>query len=152
MQMDESLLNRARKYCAASEHCKSEVALKLVAWGADKEIIKPVIRQLEEENFISEKRYAEFFTRSKINQNKWGLIKIEYELFRRAVPEKIITEALNNINRDKYMENLASLIKAKSNEIKENNPLIRKQKLLAFLTSKGYEYHLVKQHFDHLNL
>jgi regulatory protein len=69
-----------------------------------------------------------------------------------AIPEKIINEALQNIDRNKYMKNLASLIKAKSNEIKENDPLIRKQKLLAFLTSKGYEYHLVKNYFDHLHL
>jgi len=152
MQMDESLLNRARKYCAAAEHCKSEVAAKLAAWGAADEMIEPIISQLEEENFISEKRYAEFFTRSKINQNKWGLVKIELELLRRAIPEEIINEALQNIDRDKYMKNLEALVSAKSNEIKENDPLIRKQKVLAFLSSKGYEPDLVENYFHHLHL
>lgn len=150
--MYQILLNKARKYCAANEHCKSEVVVKLTAWGAEDEMIEPVIRQLVEENFISEKRYAEFFTRSKINQNKWGLVKIELELLRRAIPEEIINETLRNFDRDIYMKNLESLALAKSNEIKENDPFIRKQKVLAFLTSKGYEPDLLENYVEHLHL
>lgn len=147
--MDEMLLNKARKYCAANEHCRSEVAVKLAGWGAAEEAIEPVINQLELENFISEKRFTELFTRSKINQNKWGIVKIELELQKRNVPEQIICNALREIDRDQYMKNLASLVKAKSEEIKEKDPLIRKQKLMAFLLSKGYEQDLLENYLDH---
>lgn len=146
--MDELILNKARKYCAADEHCKSEVAVKLAAWGASEETTEAIIRQLEDENFISEKRYAELFARSKINQNKWGVLKIVLELTRKNIPEHIINQALKGIDQNQYIKNLDHLVKTKSNEIKENDPIIRKQKLMAFLSSKGYEPEFLENYFD----
>ncbi|MBE0638909.1 MAG: RecX family transcriptional regulator [Bacteroidales bacterium] len=146
--MDDYLLNKARKYCAANEHCKSEVAQKLTAWGATQEMTDDIISRLEDENFIAEQRFAELFTRSKINQNKWGVVKIELELERRNIPVQIIRKALSEIDQFQYLKNLEHLVRIKSKELKENDPFIRKQKLMAFLSSKGYEPELLEHHFE----
>jgi len=138
-------LGKAKKYCAAAEHCKSEVWQKLTAWGAPDDIKTTLINQLEKENYISEKRYADLYVRSKVNQNKWGVLKISSGLHERRIPHEIIVEALKKIDTEQYTKNLQSLILSKSKELKETEPFIRKQKILAFLSARGYEIDLAEK-------
>jgi len=142
------ILEKARKYCAAEERCKMAVEEKLVSWRVENDDISLIINKLEEENFLSEKRFAELFAQSKVNQNKWGKVKIELELLNRNIPEIVIRKALEEIDNDRYLQNLSILIGAKEKELIDLSPLIRKQKLVTFLTAKGYEKELIEKYVD----
>ncbi len=150
-QFDEQLLKmleKARKYCAAEERCKMAVEEKLISWGVENGNISLIINKLEEENFLSEKRFAELFAHSKVNQNKWGKIKIELELQNRNIPEKIISESIAGIDEEQYLKNFVWLIETKAKEWDDLDPMIRKQKLITFLSAKGYEWDLIEKYID----
>ncbi|NLH32309.1 MAG: RecX family transcriptional regulator [Lentimicrobium sp.] len=121
--------------------------MKLANWGVEPEKAQTILEHLEDENFLSEKRFAKMYTTSKVNQNKWGKVRIELELMKRNIPEKYISEAINEIDEEKYLKNFNVLVSFKSKESLDLNPLIRKQKIIAFLISKGYEEDYIQQNF-----
>ncbi len=143
-----SLLGKAQKYCALQERCKSEVKKKLAQWGANSDQISTIINRLEEELFISEQRYSALFVSSKVNQLRWGRYKIKFELRKKGIPEAIIANALDSIDPDKYTSNISYLIAAKQKQLKDDDPLIRKQKTASFLTGKGYEPEIITAHIN----
>lgn len=143
-----SLLRKAQKYCAPQERCKSDVEKKLVLWGANGDQISEIIARLEKELFISEQRYSKLFASSKVNQLRWGRFKIKVELRKKEIPEDIITHALDSIDPDKYSNNIIHLITAKEKQLKGADPLIRKHRLITFLTGKGYESDIIKAHIN----
>jgi regulatory protein len=141
-------LQKAQSYCAVQERCIFDVRRKMYAWKVPEEWHDKILLLLQKENFLSEERFAGIFVRSKVNQNKWGKIKIEAELLKRNIPFPLIQQALDGIDQNVYYHNLKVLTEAKEKQLKENQPLIRKQKLMAFLTSKGYESHLVMEQLN----
>jgi len=143
----EEALAKARKYCALQERCSSEVKAKLFEWCEDETGREEIINQLLEENFLSEYRYADLFTRSKINQKKWGRLKIQFELQQRFLPAEIIEKAFKNIDENQYLENLRYLKLKKEKETNEPDEFKREMKIKAYLATKGYEYEYINKVF-----
>ena len=54
----------------------------------------------------------------KLRFNKWGRIKIAYELQKRNIPAPIRSEALEGIDEKEYADILQSLLKAKKKSTK----------------------------------
>jgi regulatory protein len=142
----EEALAKAKKYCAGQEHCEHDVLLKLYEWGGH-DFSKTITEKLKKEGFISDKRYAELFTRSKINQNKWGRLKIEAALKMKNIPSPIIHEVMENVNEKDYLQNLKTLFLKKGTEIRETDEYAKQQKISLFLMSKGYEPELIYKLF-----
>jgi regulatory protein len=143
----EEALAKARKYCALQERCSSEVKAKLFEWCEDETIREEIINQLLKENFLSEFRYADLFTRSKINQKKWGRLKIQFELQQRFLPAEVIEKAFKNIDENQYLENLLYLKLKKEKETNEPDEFKREMKIKAYLATKGYEYEYINKVF-----
>ncbi len=135
-------LKKARKYCAVQERCRLDVSRKLFQWGASAEITEAILIALEKDNFISERRFACLFARSKMNQNKWGKIKIAAELYKRKIPESIVKEAIGEIDEDQYRKNFSTLSQTKLKQLRDDDAAIRKQKMMAYMASRGYELDL----------
>lgn len=138
---------KARKYCAFQEHCTFDIRRKLVFWEVDSGHFNKIIDELKKENYLSDQRFAELFARSKVNQKKWGRIKIAAELKKHEISDQIISEALKAIPMDQYYENLEHLALKKEKELSETDSNIKKTKLKLFLYSKGYEPEMI---FDFL--
>jgi len=142
----EEALAKAERYCAGQEHCEHDVLLKLYEWGV-REFAKSITEKLKKEGFISDKRYAELFTRSKINQNKWGRIKIASALKMKNIPSSTIHEVMEKVNEKDYLNNLKTLFLKKEKEIRETDEYAKQQKISLFLMSKGYEPELIYKLF-----
>jgi regulatory protein len=136
------LLKKAQKYCAVQERCRLDVSRKLFQWGASAEITEAILIALETDDFISERRFAGLFAASKVNQNKWGKIKIVAELYKRNIPESIVKEALGEIDDGQYRKNFSSLSQTKLKQLKDDDAAVGKQKVMAYMASKGYELDL----------
>ncbi len=50
---------------------------------------------------------------------------------------------MSEIDDEDYVQTLAEILEKKSRELKESNPLKRKQKLVSYALSKGFESDLV---------
>jgi len=139
----KTILHKAQAYCAYQERCTKEVVQKLRDWKVDEDRIPKIIEQLTGENFINDIRFTETFVRSKFNLKKWGKNKIAYELRLKKIPASIISQSLQAINDNEYRAALQHLKDQKSKEIKEKDPFKKKQKIVRFLVSRGFEMELV---------
>lgn len=135
----DELLHKAASYCSISEHCISEVELKLKAWGVESAESSKLIDRLLKEDFINENRYCVAFVKDKFRFNKWGKIKISYALKQKALPNDMISSALNAIDEGEYEEMLAVLLKAKVKTIKWEYEYEKMGKLFQFAQNHGFE-------------
>jgi len=135
----DELLHKAASYCSISEHCISDVELKLKAWGVASDKSDKIIDKLIEQDFINEKRFCVAFVKDKFRFNKWGKIKISFALKQKGLENSLITNALNTIDEGEYQEMLAVLLKAKLNTIKWEFEYEKMGKLFQFAQSRGFE-------------
>ena len=98
-QISESeMLHRAAAYCSASERCIQDVEKKIKAAGLAGEESDRIVSRLLQERFIDESRFARYFVNDKLRFNKWGRVKINYEMQRKGIPSSIRSEALEGID------------------------------------------------------
>ena len=130
---------KAEAYCSQAERCESELKIKLKQWRVPQEWWDKIINQLKADNYISSSRYVDAFVREKYRFNKWGKQKIVQALRMKQLPETLIQEAMDEIDREEYLLNLSSLIKRKMNDVKAKNEYERNGKLIRFALSRGFE-------------
>ena len=144
----EQALLKARDWCAYQERYQQELRDKLYGYGLKTEEVENLIAQLVTENFVNEERFAKAFAGGKFRIKKWGRVKIKMELKARRISDYCIQKALKEIDSATYMQNLKKILEIKEKSITEKNFLKKKQKLVRYALSKGYEQDLV---FDVLN-
>ncbi len=128
--------------CARSEHCESEIREKLRQLGLGSLNSDEVLRQLVEDDFINNSRYAKAFTNDKFRLGQWGRVKIQAALASKGVSEKDIQAALSEINEKEYRETLARLASAQSDGI-DLEVYRDRAKVIRHLLSRGFESTLV---------
>jgi len=85
----------ALRLLARREHSRQELVLKLGARGFQKQDITEIIERLADEGLQSDARFAESFTRYRINRGQ-GPLRIRAELQQRGVGKELITSALDS--------------------------------------------------------
>ena len=136
---DSEALNKAAAYCTLCERCISEVKAKLDAWGIEYSSQTKIIDRLIDEKFIDEKRYCSAFVNDKLRFNHWGRIKIQAKLREKRVPREYIAAALENIDEEEYSSILRTLLANKQREVKNDEEYKKREKLLRFAVSRGFE-------------
>ena len=136
-------LNKAAGYCTLCERCISEVNAKLTAWGVPNGEQEKIIARLIEEKFIDEARYCRAFVNDKVKFNRWGRIKIQAALRDKRLPRECVSEAMENIDEEQYMDALAEVIAAKRKELKGKDDFATQQKIIRHAASRGYEPALI---------
>ena len=148
-----SLLARAERYCANEEQCRTSVRKKLCDWGASMEASGKIVSRLIDQGFIDERRYARAYVSAKLRTQKWGRLKVVYQLRSKQVPPKFITEALAEIPDEEYrniMLDVANMKWSSYNPSEATNK--RRSKLVTFLASRGFESPEIQSMLaDHFN-
>ena len=119
---EPEMLHRAAAYCSAAERCIQDVQKKIDAAGLPPDASERIIARLLKERFIDESRYTRFFVNDKLRFNKWGRVKIGYELYKKNIPSPI---------RD--------LLKSKKKSTKGKDERDLFNKLLRFAAGRGFE-------------
>lgn len=136
---EPEMLHRAASYCSAAERCIFDVRKKVEAGGLDAEAVERILERLVREKFIDERRFARSFVNDKLRFNKWGRIKIGYELQKKKIPADVRAEALDAIDEDEYRDILYNLLKAKKKTTRGKDPRDLFYKLLRFAAGRGFE-------------
>ena len=146
----EQIIFKLEAFCAYQERCTQEVRMKLDRLGADESLSLEVIKHLKENRFLDEKRFVEAYVQGKLRIKKWGRQKIKAALFQKRIDAKLIQEGIYAfISDEEYQGVIESLIERKNRELSsEKNAQIKKQKLMRFLLSRGFQY----DEFSSLNL
>lgn len=139
------ILEKVRQWCASSERCSREAERKLLQWGYPAAKIREALRQLQNEGFVDDERYARAFARGKFHNLKWGRLKIAAELKARGLDSGLIQTALEEIPEEEYRTLVEKELQKKMASLKTNDSWSQKAAILRFAASRGYEAHLVKQ-------
>lgn len=140
--------SRLENYCAYQERSQQEVRDKLYSYGLHSSEVEDVLCDLISANFLNEERFANAYALGKFRIKHWGKLKIKQGLKFKRVGDNLIKKALNQINDDDYQQTLRDLLEKKDALLKETDTFKRRQKLVLYGISKGYEKDLI---FDCLN-
>ena len=133
------------KWCAYQERAQQEVRDKLYDFGLNKEEVEQLLTRIISEGFVNEERFAISFANGKLNQLGWGRVKISYALKAKRVSDYCIKKALKSLDETKYLQMLEDAYEKRSKMEKEKHPLKRKYKLMAYLSSRGFERDLIEE-------
>ena len=137
------VVQKIRNFCSYRERCISEVEEKLKSLKVQKQNFPGIINQLQKDGYLDEERYAKAFAGGKFRLNRWGKKKIEYEMRMRGIPELTIQEGLAEIGDAEYLETLKELMVHKYQEIKSDDNVNIREKILNFAYGKGYETEII---------
>lgn len=149
-QTYEVALHKAASYCSLAERCVSELKEKLNKWEVDESDQHKIIDYLIQEKYIDEKRFATAYAKDKFRYNKWGKIKISYQLNLKQINKDIIEHALKAIDDDEYNALILRLAKDKLKKITFKSEHEKKGKLARFLSGKGFENEMIYKVLEEL--
>jgi len=133
-------LNKAMALCARQEYCESDIRGKLNTWGIGEGDGDAIIQELTRQKFIDDLRFSVAFVQDKVRLNQWGRIKIRYMLSSRKIAGSIMDQALDRIDGNHYTQTLREILQKKDRSLAtEENPRIRREKLIRFALGRGFE-------------
>ena len=127
------------KFCSYRERSEKEIIKKLTDKEFSKEIVLSTLKKMKDLNFVNNLRFAKSFSRGKNRGNRWGKIKIRYELVGKGLNDEEITIGLDSIDSKMYKESLKKNIEIFRKKNKSDN----KNKLIGHLARKGFEMNLI---------
>lgn len=135
---EKELQNKAEAYCSAAEHCISEVMSKLRQWGAAPEVSEQIVVRLQKDRFLDESRFGRAFVRDKYRFAGWGRVKIMQAMRMKGLPSEVMSQAMESIDEDEYMDGLKELLKRKGKTVSARNEYERNTKLIRFAVGRGF--------------
>mgnify|MGYP002625498955 CR=1 FL=1 len=147
MTFDEAL-SRCQMLAARSECCSSDMMLKMQRWQVPADIRQRVLKQLIDEKFIDDNRYAISFVRDKTRFNHWGRIKTTLMLRQKKIAPAAIDNAFAELPKTDYQKALTYESDKKLKQLRTLQPFERRQKTAAYLIQKGFEPDLVFKNLD----
>lgn len=127
---------KAMDFLARREYGQSELIGKLVDKGFDRDVAQRAIVKLAEEGLQSDRRFAESFVQSRINQGK-GPVRIRLDLGQRGTNEAAIEIALQDAAAN--WRELAREIRYKKFGRARPADFKAKAKQMRFLQYRGFE-------------
>ncbi|MBU1112638.1 MAG: RecX family transcriptional regulator [Candidatus Omnitrophica bacterium] len=119
------------KYRARSKY---EIEQRLKRKKYSPSVIKRIIQYLEENKFLNDREFAVSFTAAALTKG-WGPQRVDFSLKNLGVAAEFIQEALEN--KGPFKDKLEALINQKISKCPGPRGY---QKLLRFLTSRGFQY------------
>lgn len=141
---------KAASYCAYRERTQQELRNKLYNDGLFGDEVEEVVTAMIEENFINEERYAKSFAGGKFRINSWGRIKIRLALKQKNISPYCIKEALNEIEETDYLQTIDRLINKRIIGLEEKDDFVKKNKVVNYLVSKGFETEMVWERINEI--
>ena len=147
---EQEILHVAASYCSMAERCIEDVRRKISSTGASAEMEERIITRLLAEKFIDESRYCRCFVNDKFRFNRWGRIKIGYELRQKGIAADVLSEAIGQIDEETYESALFALLKEKKRTTKGRTEQDVFNKLYRFAVSRGFESNLAVRQLKNL--
>ena len=136
----EQALKKLMSYCSKMERCRFDVRKKLYNWDVDSHKTDAIINELVSLGFLNDQRYIEAYIRGKFYYNKWGRVKIRYNLKLKGFEEADITPALELFfDEVDYKAMILEQLTRKNKSITVDDEYLRKAKLIRFGQNRGYE-------------
>lgn len=141
----ERLADRA----AVAEICSADVIRKLREWKIAPDAAQKILDRLIRERYVDDRRFASLYVRDRINNARWGLVKIRAAMRLKRLSSSIIEEAVEaEFNEEQYFSNLAAALRSKARTLSEPLSADDRAKLIRFAAGRGYEPDLIMEMVD----
>lgn len=137
--------NRAAALCSRSEQASGDIRKKLLLWGLNASDASSVLRDLTEQGFIDDARYARAFVNDRFAFNGWGKIKIAHQLHLKGISTGDIDQAMTVINDEQYRQRLIELLSAKWLSVQDREPRAAWAAMMRFAASRGFEADIARE-------
>lgn len=145
--MNEKAYNYAIKYLKNIK-TKKDVYDYLIRKGFSDEETSEICDYIEEVGLVDDDLYVKFFVEDSFRIKNKGARKIVYELKQRGIDDDKIEEAIEEASDMEY-EALKEAYERKLEATKsETDPYKRKNKIIRFLISRGFDYSDIKDIVD----
>ena len=145
--MNEKAYNYAIKYLKNIK-TKKDVYDYLIRKGFSDEETSEVCDYIEEVGLVDDDLYVKFFVEDSFRIKNKGSRKIVYELKQRGIDDDKIEEAIEEASDMEY-EALREAYERKLEATKsDTDPYKRKNKIIRFLISRGFDYSDIKDIVD----
>ena len=98
--------------------------------------IDEIEEKLYTNDFLNDARFCHAYVHDKVEYQAWGRLKIQAGLRALQLPEKDIRAALEELNEEKYRDNLRALIAQRKSDSED--------KRLRFLLQRGFTYEEIR--------
>ncbi|AQX83641.1 RecX family transcriptional regulator [Elizabethkingia bruuniana] len=130
-------------YCVYQDRCHKEVEEKMQSFLLIPEAKDEILLYLINENYLNEERFTRSYIRGKFYIKHWGKQKIKLQLKMKGISEKLIQNCMDEIYEDDYTKQIQIFAEKLLPTYKGLNDFQKKNKLIRFLVTKGYEYELI---------
>lgn len=139
---------------AKRQHSGYELRNKLLKKGYTKETIDRTLQAVQVGNYLNDEQFTKAFIDERLRRKKIGVNKLKAELFKRGIARNIIEQNLSGIDLELSYENALSLARRKTELLvkKRIEPHKIKQKIFAFLSSRGYDSEMIMKILHTLEL
>ena len=69
---ENELRYKAEAYCSSMERCVTDVEVNYHNGGQLREVMEKIVRHLQDERYIDQKRFCSAFVRDKYRFNQWA--------------------------------------------------------------------------------
>lgn len=128
------IVEKLQRYCEYQDRSELEVRRKMAQLLVPESERDNLMQQLKEDKFVDDERFTESFIRGKVNQKRWGRIKIRAELQQHGIASDLISRKLAEIDEERYFGNLRCL----AEKWRQATPGGDTAKLIRHLLTKGY--------------
>ncbi|WP_185670480.1 regulatory protein RecX [Chryseobacterium sp. POL2] len=139
----EEIKQKMLNYCVYQDRCHYEVEQKIRDFLLIPEAKDEILLYLIQERYLDEERFVRSYIRGKFYMKHWGRYKIQLNLKQKQISEKLISRCWDEIDDNDYKKTIRSFIEKQQDNIKETNTFKKKNKIIKFLISKGFEYEVI---------
>ncbi len=137
----------ALRFLARRHHSVFELKTKLKLKKFSSKVIEEVIAELVKLNLLNDYEFGILYSNERINLKKYGANKIKSDLIKKGLDHSTIKKIIEELGIEENIESAKQIAEKKLSNLKKRgvDKSKLKQKLFAFLLSKGYEYDISSQ-------
>ena len=142
---EDKALYKIAAYCSKAERAEFDVKRKLQNWEVENDAINRIVSRLKKENFLNEERFCKAFIKDKIQFNRWGKVKIIFELKKKYISETVIQNCFDDLENDVFDEPLMRVLSTKIKSVKAKDEYEKRMKLIRFALGRGYSFEQIQR-------
>lgn len=140
-QLDKAY-DRAIRYLGFRPRSQVEVEHYLREKGYPLEVVAHIIDRLRQQQYVDDQAFAQFWLENRERFKPRGRQALRYELRQKGLESDLIDEALTNLDEE---ESAWVAVESKLLRWRNLDEQAFKQKILAFLSRRGFSYEIASQ-------
>ncbi|MCS6980177.1 MAG: RecX family transcriptional regulator [Flavobacteriales bacterium] len=135
------------RFCNFRPRHRYEVEKKMVEMGLCESIRKKYLRRLEKDGLLQDDVFLEAYILGKLRNNRWGRLKIAYQLKQQGFSSQVINKAFKKyIDPEEYLQVARTLCRMRYHFFlkKKFAPGEISLKCINYLVGKGFEMEVCK--------